>query len=203
MRDIQPRTRLPRAGPVIAVGIVVSLFAAGGILWGAETGAAGSVHGAISLGAPKYVSLICSADGPVYFETLFTVTKVTGSVSTSNFELELLNKDNRTIPAGGPAPTPTPSLPCGSPPPPGWYAVLEPARVNGTIATFPSSITGPTANSWSNSSLSPMAVPEPGWLVFITAGDFTGSGDHVVALGLDGSTVTFVGNTTFPSLMKP
>jgi hypothetical protein len=199
-----PRGDRPhRAGPVLAIGVVVSLFAAGGVYWGIHTGPGGPDRATITLGAPKYVSLVCSAEGPIYFETLFTVTKVVGSATTKDFGISVLSRENRTISPNGSAPGPTTSLPCGAPTPSGWYAVLEPAHVNGSIATYPATFADSVGAGWSNATFAPVPVPSPGWLVLITAGDFSGSGDHLVAFGMDGATVSLAGNTTFPGFRAP
>jgi hypothetical protein len=192
------------------VSVAVGLATAGGWVWTAETEARNVIVATITLVHPAYSSLVCipttgTSGGTIYFLVTFEVANVSAPVRTDQFGLLLLSQSDQAIAADGPAPAPNYLLPCGAAPPQGWYAMLVPPH--GTVATYPTydarALSGGNIPFWSNASQAPMRVPLGGWLVLITNGDRTGSGDHLASFGVDGSTVTLAGSTTLPGFSNP
>jgi len=207
-----PIFRPPRISPEtrtawIVVGVAVLVVGAGVVALAYRTDVFGPPGGPpsakLGLATPTFATILCSTDGEVYDLTYFPIEWIQGSssVSTAQFGLSLLTLHNTSISPNGSAPVPVPNLPCAAPIPNAWYAELY-AGGKGTLATFPVAGTGGAA-AWTNASSAPVTLTTAMAFVFITDGDFTGTGDHLSAFGTGVTAVTLGGNTTFPAYQHP
>jgi hypothetical protein len=208
--DAEAPPLFPRPGPApetraawAVVGVVVVVVVSGVLVAGFQfhlfgPRATGSVT--LDLAAPSYVTVLCP-NNDVYDELYFPIHALVGNVTTAEFGLGILTLENATVAANDTAPLPQPNLPCTGPEPEGWYAQLY-IGIHGTIATFPvAEPSGPVA--WSNATTRPVSVTAGEEFILITDGDFTGTGDHLVAYSTGPTSVGLGGNTTFPSFRHP
>jgi hypothetical protein len=189
----------------VVIGVVLVVVVAGiAFVASKSVGPGGSQEATaiVTLSSPKYGSILCQTGGPIYYETYFPITTISGGLLTSEFGLAILTDANVTVAPGGSAPTPIPGLPCSAPPPSGWYVILTRGTA-AAVATFPQLSYGSTRGVWSNSTTSPQSIGPGEDFVFVTSGDFTGSGDRLVSDGYDSTIVNLEGNTTFPPYQKP
>jgi hypothetical protein len=152
----------------------------------------------IQLRNPAYGKISCGTLGnPIYFQISFGIASVSGTVTTSQFGIEVVNPLSVVIPPNTTAPHEESNLPCSAPIPNGWYMEYTDGP-NGPWATFP---WGP--NGWSTGASGPITIHAHGWFDLVSYSDMTGTEDNVTAYGLNGANVTFTGQTEFPPWSGP
>jgi hypothetical protein len=193
-------------GRWIAVGIVLGLAVPGSLVMGWESSVRGSPtlphKVVVEIGSPHYATILCNGVRPEYFENLFPISSLSGTLLTSEFTVAIHTVADAAIPPDGTAPAPTPELPCGAPTPTGWYVFLSQGTA-GAVATYPTPSPGFGPSVWSNSTSAPTALVVDDEFVFMTVADFTGSGDYIAAVGNSGFNITLAGDTTFVPFHNP
>jgi hypothetical protein len=190
-----PRPWLRKHAAILAVVVAVVLVAAGvGVLW---LGGAHAPRVTVSMSKSVAETLECPrGTGTIYFEIGFDIIAVSGALTTANFGISILNATGSPVAPNATAPAPSPSLPCSSPPPKVWYALLQPPH--GSVATFPDADGG-----WSNSDTAATPISVGCVIEILTPGDGTGTEESLHGYGVNGAVVTFEGNLSFPPYEYP
>jgi hypothetical protein len=178
---------------IVSIGVAAAVIVAGtsALLLGGRS----APNAAVTMGRAVGTTLECPG-GTVYFEVGFQVLAVSAPLTTANFGVSVLDHHGDPIASNGAAPAPSPALPCSSPPPDVWYALLQP--LSGSVDTFPSA-----AGGWSGAVTGGTPVTVGCVLEILTPGDATGTDDSLAAFGMNGANVTFLGNLTFPPYEHP
>ena len=199
-----PRPAAERPLVWAAVGVVLLLVVGGAAIAGIENpGQGAEVAGTVAtLGAPSFITVLCP-NQLIYYLTYFPIAHVSGPpLLTPEFGLSIETPRNGSVAPGGVAPGPNPTLPCSAPIPENWYGVL--IRGSGSaLATYPTADPATGGWTWSNATTTPVSIGPGESFEMVTDGDYSGSGDRLVAVGVGAASITLAGNTTFPQYEHP